>query len=335
MADDLSLRAPFPGALDGGTARAHNERVRPLLSGLLVAAHVLQLSTEATFTAAVLLHRYVAACFGKKGDDDEKYYEKYVAAACLFLACKAEEEPRRLRDVINCAHMIGVERKEKCRDSIPKKASQKGAQGDQAFVTEKPRPVNTGEEDPFEEQPARRKRPEADSSVEGPVTVHWNPYPPALDEAYWQAKESTVKMEQTILRWLAYDVSVSHPHRAVVLLLRQSEQRQPSSIASTSDDSNGADPRVRMGSEETRQLIRMAFRRLNDAVFSVQALQHPALALAAAAIQLAAREAGEQVTWRPPDFLSPDSIRAAVRSLETGVAASPQAAQESGENAPL
>jgi hypothetical protein len=31
---------------------------------------------------------------------------KWIWAACLFLACKAEEEPRRLRDVINLAHML-------------------------------------------------------------------------------------------------------------------------------------------------------------------------------------------------------------------------------------
>ena len=41
---------------------------------------------------------------------------KWIFSACLFLACKSEEEPRRLRDVINCAHMIEWNRAEKIND---------------------------------------------------------------------------------------------------------------------------------------------------------------------------------------------------------------------------
>jgi len=122
--------------------KQHDARLRPKLSALLVGASVLQLQVETIFTAAVLLHRYYAVIHDDCCEDEHKSAPaaaasssqqqqqqqhhatqqqqqqqqkpsehddddwKYVVAVCLFLACKREEEPRRLRDVINVAHMM-------------------------------------------------------------------------------------------------------------------------------------------------------------------------------------------------------------------------------------
>jgi Cyclin, N-terminal domain len=238
MNDDLALRPPLPFIVD---VQRHNAFLRPMISSLLVGAHVLQLSLETRFTAAVLLHRYYAATGISITDEDDSHEEcKYVAAACLFLACKREEEPRRLRDLINFVHMVDW------KSSL---------------------------------QP--------DDAIAAPtVTVQWNPTPPDLDAGYWKSKDLLVQTEQRVLRLLAFDVAVSHPHRVVALLL---------------NDENGVagDESTSVVVDERRsQLLRMALRMLNDTVYSALALQQPVLPLAVAAVALA--EAAEQGSSKDP-----------------------------------
>jgi hypothetical protein len=223
-------------------ARDHDQTLRPLLSSLFVACNVLKVSVETRFTCCVLLHRYYAACPADQRTDNVQW----VVAACLFLACKTEEEPRRLRDVINCANMI------------------------------------QWEEEPSSE--VTRKRPRSSDSksdhVEATSTnatgtcaiIKWDPQPPSLDETYWEGKETIVRTEQNVLRWLAFDTTVSHPHRAVLVILQQQEI-------------------FNKISPETRAVLTAkAWRRLNDALFYVAALQHGILELAAASIYLALAE---------------------------------------------
>ena len=42
--------------------------------------------------------------------------------------------------------------------------------------------------------------------------------PPALDEQYWECKRDMVNMEQTLLRFILFDVNVSYPHRIMILI---------------------------------------------------------------------------------------------------------------------
>ncbi len=35
-----------------------------------------------------------------------------VSSACLLLGCKVEEEPRRMRDVVNLLHVLGFSSRE-------------------------------------------------------------------------------------------------------------------------------------------------------------------------------------------------------------------------------
>ena len=81
----------------------------------------MDLSSEARFTGISLMHRYAREFNSllerqekKTGVAQSKQVEHeqiknhlgQVAAACMFLGCKMEEEPRRIRDVINLSHVL-------------------------------------------------------------------------------------------------------------------------------------------------------------------------------------------------------------------------------------
>ena len=88
--------------------------------------------------------------------------------------------------------------------------------------------------------------------------------PPLLNEKYWESKKKIIESEQILLRWIGFDCFVSHPHRAVLLIL---------------DEQTSHDSRDR--------LLPTAFRRINDGLFSAKALQFDVITLAASAIELA------------------------------------------------
>ena len=153
-------------------ATAHDTHLQPHLSLLVIACRVLRVSMETTFTAACLLHRYATAAAACPKD--------WVVASVIFLACKTEEEHRRLRDLINLVHMIGM--KEDAKETAISETAD---------------------------------TPTAISQLT------WNPTPPKLDDNYWDNKQRIVQAEQHVLRCLAFDVHVAHPHRLVVLLVQE------------------------------------------------------------------------------------------------------------------
>ena len=239
--NDVAFRAPLPTPpiIDGHDP---THRIRPLLYRMYIACHVLRLGTEARFSALVFLHRFAAAI----PKDQPPPEWKWVAAACLFLACKSEEEPRRLRDVINLAHMLLSDNTE----------------------------------------------PEASSDVLYELSIRSDP--PPLNEAYWDIKKKIVETEQVVLRWLSFDVSVSHPHRAVILLLEK---------------------------ESSRDILHpIAFRRLNDALFHGPALRHLVLELACASIALAVEEVKESEICLPKEwwsaYVTEEALESAKKDLE-------------------
>jgi hypothetical protein len=220
----MVLRAPLPGSLV--KADDSQNDIRPVLYRMFVACHVLRLGQEARFSALVLFHRYfqATATNGKRRTDNDGDEWKWIAAACLFLACKAEEEPRRLRDVINLAHII-LSTETQARATTPTETTV-----------------------PHYQLDFRRTSP-------------------SLNEKYWEAKKKIVETEQALLRWLSFDTSISHPHRAVILLT----ENEPIQV--------------------TKTLAPIAFRLLNDALFHAPALAHGVLEMACAAVSLAIEEA--------------------------------------------
>ena len=95
--DNIHLSVPLPSIADD----QQHLVLQPLLCKLWLACHVLELGQETSFTALVLLHRYYAL-----HEPGETQDWKWIGAACLVLSMKTEEEVRRLRDVINVAHMF-------------------------------------------------------------------------------------------------------------------------------------------------------------------------------------------------------------------------------------
>ena len=198
--------------------------LQPLLCKVWIACRVLELGLETSFTALVLLHRYYAAAYPKEEQLDQREHPsdnactvsaleevtdwKWVSAACLVLSMKAEEEVRRLRDVINLAHILDFGRERGPTEMIFVMSSQ----------------------------------------------------PPELNDDYWKAKASIVATEHMVLRMLQFDITVSHPHRLVVLIA----------------DDFGFSP----------DIVHQAWRHLNDALFYPLALTQDALSMACGAIEL-------------------------------------------------
>jgi hypothetical protein len=226
---------------------------------------------ETTFTAACLLHRFAIAHSSlknhptqlhhhdknddtaknhhndkpheKNNDDDDDW--RWIIASCIFLACKVEEEPRRLRDLINMAHMITFHNNnndDALRDNVtPSNLNKKHQQvNHQASLSNEQRQNNATT------STTTTTGGGGASSSSVAALLYWESEPPDLDSRYWQAKETLVKAEQNVLRWLAFDVTVSHPHRAVVVLLSQQQQQQQqkdfpeNTVSSATSQRNGS-----------------------------------------------------------------------------------------------
>lgn len=273
LTTELSLRPPLAMIMNSDD----DDIFYLFLVRLYLSCDILRVSCDTRFTALVLMHRYYAQIKkkSKKGKiciDVENYCEKigddhwrWTAGACLFLACKAEEEHRRLRDIINIIHMMMM--------------------------------MTTTQNSNLTKSSNNRE-----------VTISVDVNPPPLDDDYWTCKRRLVQEEQRVLRFLQFDVLVSHPHRAVLWILDDQQQalftsdeeaNSKSKATATNkkgdgmyDDQNQNDE----SNDESQQppshkeIARIAFRRLNDALFSKKALQHPTMVLACAAIELALLE---------------------------------------------
>ena len=170
------------------------------ISRMYIACHILQVKTETRFTAIVLLHRYAQSKNknSKRGnnnknevgdDNNNNEYENdddndndewpWIGAVCLFLACKTEEEPRRLRDVINMARMV-----------LSSSSMSKDIDNEH-------------------------------NNSKNVLCMNLTTPPSLNEEAYWDSKRKAIETESIVLRWLGFDCSVSHPHRAVYWILEK------------------------------------------------------------------------------------------------------------------
>lgn len=282
---EMSLRAPLViGANNNSSSSSIYDNPLPihLVCRMFVASDVLQVSPETRFTAIVLLYRYATVattatkatahvttnCTASNNenennkDNDDKTDWPFVAGACLFLACKAEEEHRRLRDIVNVIFMI-------LKTTTPSQSAAAAAKGTNSTASSSSNHSNNK------------------------IPLFVSSQPPPLDDTYWNAKKRVIESEQTVLRWLGFDCYVSHPHRAIVHIL-QNDDLSPkdddgSSSSSTSSSSSSSNH------PNKRLLINTAFRRINDALFYPKALQQfSVLELACAAIELAVAEEMEE-----------------------------------------
>ena len=166
------------------------------LSLLYIASVKLELAAETRFATLALFRRFweckgwstaadsppppaSAVC------DPEGGEVGYFVAACVFLACKAEEQFRKLRDIVNVCHVIGI----------------------LTIVDEDDR-VEALPPNPTLEQ-----------------ILRLNSEPPLLTEAYTEAKADIVSAEGAVLRMLKFDVVASgsnnRPYRVLLMLVSQ------------------------------------------------------------------------------------------------------------------
>ena len=141
-------------------------------------AILLRVNQAVACTGQTLLHRFYAKRSLKKFDIER------VAATSCFLACKLEEQPRKLRDVINVFHRQNVRRK-KAGASVERSVKE-GT------------PLNASSETDYE------------------------PLQPQ-SEAYELLKQDLIRTERHCLREFGFCIQVEHPHKFVLNYLRMFE----------------------------------------------------------------------------------------------------------------
>eukprot|EP00574_Skeletonema_japonicum_P006499 CAMPEP_0201735688 /NCGR_PEP_ID=MMETSP0593-20130828/37766_1 /ASSEMBLY_ACC=CAM_ASM_000672 /TAXON_ID=267983 /ORGANISM="Skeletonema japonicum, Strain CCMP2506" /LENGTH=342 /DNA_ID=CAMNT_0048229299 /DNA_START=46 /DNA_END=1071 /DNA_ORIENTATION=+ len=225
----MDLRAPLPPEHSLVPSNDDNNKqnmafleqsMKYLLSRIYLASQMMEIGSESRFTSIILFRRY-AGHFGKvlhqnycrratqqeqkqKGRESGygiqpslqemkqiKGHLGRIAAACLFLGCKAEEEQRRIRDVINLSSILDFE-------DDGGETSQ-STEADTLWQSNKTAATATMSANIPEIREAK--------------------HPPLLDEKYWSDKEQMVSTEQQLLRMLQFDTLVCHPYRCVLIIM--------------------------------------------------------------------------------------------------------------------
>jgi len=258
------------------------------LCRMYVASQAMELGSESRFTGLILFHRYVRHFFclvqQKRQQQQEiqstqegkqiKSHLGTVAAACLFLGCKMEEEPRRIRDVINLKHLLNF--------------SEEDNDGN-VSITPVKNPKGEGQH--------RSQHKSQLLENEGIITFLESQHPPPLDEKYWTAKEEMISAEQHVLRMVKFDTTVCHPHRCVLIIMQTlgfGIGRKASNNGRQDDEQDDSSKNWLLTCEQSENVIVGAWKILNDVPLDARgiALQYPVIALSCAAISLAA--AGDQ-----------------------------------------
>jgi hypothetical protein len=196
-----------------------------------------------------------------------------LAAASIFLACKLCNQQRRIRDVINVKHIL--------------RFNQTASHDDHRQYLHKLKLQNEAISD----------------------SLNQEFQPPPLDEEYWRQKEEMVRVEQTLLRILAFDVNITYPHRILVVLWEELVTVATSSLETNTCVANGDDTK-RNGAVDVngsikprengtqsylktwKRILNAAWIRLNNSVFHVDAMMCKSSSLACASLSLGM----EQVT---------------------------------------
>jgi hypothetical protein len=287
---NMDLRAPLPPEYCNHDDQLQHSSLESLIQYLLcrlyLASQVMELGSESRFASIIIFRRY-CCCFNKilyqswqKQQIDQKDKNSThdliptnqelrqikrhlgrIAAACLFLGCKAEEEPRRIRDVINLSSILDFE--DIGGDGSPQSKDNNGDLIDTSL-----------------EQSATKE----------PLVITESQHPPPLDDKYWSDKENMVSTEQQLLRMLQFDTLVSNPYRCVLVIMETLNFCQ-----GTTRDHNNRNHNSLLSPRASEALIFRAWTLLNeisiDAVYGAIILRVPVVTLACAVISVAAAAA--------------------------------------------
>ena len=234
--------------------------IRPILLKMHIASHSMELGSESRFTGLVLFHRYVRH-FNKLLLQEQQHHMQNdmhqitshlgkVAAACLFLGCKMEEEPRRIRDVINLSHVLNF-----CSSSV--------------------------ENDTTATSTSDKQR----EALQNIPTIIESLNPPPLDEQYWKNKEEMVSIEQHVLRMIRYNTTVCHPYRCILIIM----ETLGFGVGNKDTTSSSSNTKWLLTPQQSDNLILRSYRILNEIALDPggSTLQYPVLVLSCAAIVLA------------------------------------------------
>lgn len=271
------------------------------LCRMYVASQAMELGSDSRFSGLVLFHRYVRRFYGlvqqqpqqqqqtlqgKEGrqlciTQEMKQIKTHlgtVAAACLFLGCKMEEEPRRIRDVINLAHLLNFSSWEE-EDNI---------KDDDAI---------SSSSDTKDQQ----KLKSLEKHIPPIITIVESPHPPPLDEKYWTSKEQMISTEQHVLRMIQFDTTVCHPHRCVLIIMETLGFGVGKCHSGKYDDEhnnkNDGNSNWLLNSDQSEHVILQAWKLLNEVPLDPRGivLQFPVMVLSCAAISLAAAGGGDAI----------------------------------------
>jgi len=176
-----------------------------------------------------------------------------VLTTCLFLASKVEEQPRRIRDAINCVYVVRKQLLAQAQGTRFVDTCAPSEGGDAETLSERGWVHGNGNGG----APGELKgNTDLARSVKGNIL--------SLDRGYWDLKESVVDTEQLVLRILGFDLETFMSYRLLLNYARSLRARPV--------------------------LVEVAWALLNDSLFSPACcLALPSHAQAVAALDLAQR----------------------------------------------
>ena len=213
----------------------------------------LPLPQETIATAVEVFHRFFAE--RSLGEYQASQRLDVVLMTCLFLAAKVEEQPRRIRDAINCVYSAR-EQLEALRTAAAASVADEDEEDDEQEGGGKEGGRNG--RDARQQDDKRRRAPSPPPPPEAEDAIL------PLDRGYWEMKESVVDTEQLVLRVLGFDLNTYQPYRLLLNYARSLRARP--------------------------LMVEVAWALLNDSLFSpVCCLKRPPQAQAVAALHLAQR----------------------------------------------
>lgn len=225
----------------------------------------------------MLFHRfYLKQSFGE--------HDRFEVALCsIFLACKVEETPKKVQQVIITCHAVKVENK--ARVAAAAAAAAAAASGDHP-PTQPPQLV--------------KKAPELDPK----------------GEAFLKLRDRVLLLERVLLHTLSFDLSVEHPYKYLIEEMNKIRikglEKDPSSHSSSS-----APPSTANNKAFANDLGHRALNLINDSYHTRLCLRFPPKVLALSCILVAARAlkvVPYLSSWA--DLLTPQECELAAKAVE-------------------